>query len=109
MKKTAGQDRVWVGIDWGHTGHAVAVVSDHNKCCEQFGIENGPAGYRALERKLAVYEVAGIAIESTRHALLLFLQDTAHKVYLINPRQSKAWRDTDTISGAKSVRIAARR
>ena len=94
---------VWVGIDWGDQEHAVAIVSAHAEVLDTFGISNTPAGYRALDEQLARYQkVEGVAMEATRHPLLLHLLKKEISLYLINPKMSKAWRDTETISGAKS-------
>lgn len=94
---------VWVGIDWGGKSHAVAVVSETAQEVERFSLPNSPAGFEELEGRLARYgEVRGIVVESTRHVLLLHLMAQAHPLYLINPKLSAAWRDTESLSGAKS-------
>lgn len=102
MSKSKKNQAVWVGIDWGHGVHAVAIVSSGAEAVEDFSIPNTPAGYAQLEKRLAQYGIQGIAVESTRHTLLLHLAEQGHRVYLINPKQSKDWRKADTVSGAKS-------
>lgn len=94
---------VWVGIDWGDQEHAVAVVSAQAELLDTFQVPNTPEGYRMLDERLARQcTVKGVAVEATRHPLLLHLTQRKVPVYLVNPKMSKAWRDTDTISGAKS-------
>lgn len=102
-KQTKTKQEVWVGIDWGHEEHAVAVVSAESEGLDQFCVPNTPAGYRTLDERIQRHgKVRGVAVEATRHALLLHLAEQTVAVYLINPKMSKAWRATDTISGAKS-------
>ena len=94
---------VWVGIDWGDQKHAVAIVAPDGEALEGFWVADSPEGYAQLSERLARYEtVGGIALEATRNMLLLHLHETGYPLYLINPKMSKAWRDTDGVSGAKS-------
>lgn len=103
MNVSKKKTRVLAGVDWGHESHAVAVVSEEGKVLEQFTVTNCPKGYTQMCARLSAYEqVRGIAVESTRHSLLLHLMKQGYVLYLINPKLSKAWRDTDTVSGAKS-------
>ena len=103
MNESKKRGPVWVGIDWGGKSHAVAVVSETAEEIERFSVPNSPAGYEQLERRLAHYgELRGIAVESTRHVLLLHLMAQEHPLYLINPKISAAWRDAESLSGAKS-------
>jgi transposase len=102
-RETKTNQAVWVGIDWGHEEHAVAVASAQAEVLEVFRVPNTPAGYQALDERLARYEaVAGVSVEATRHTLLLHLQERKAVLYLVNPKMSKAWRTVDSISGAKS-------
>lgn len=94
---------VWVGIDWGDREHAVSVVSAQAEALDQFRVPNSPEGYRTLdERVRSVGRVQGVAVEATRHPLLVHLMEQDVALYLINPKVSKAWRSTETVSGAKS-------
>lgn len=103
MQRMKQHLRVWVGIDWGEQEHAVSVVSEQGETQAQFRVPNTPAGYRSLDEQMRrCGAVQGVAIETTRHPLLLHLMTANVTVYPINPKLSKAWRLTDTVSGAKS-------
>lgn len=103
MKTKKQEMRVWFGIDWGDFSHSVSVVSETADLVQRFSLPNTPAGFEELDRHLAAYgEVRGIAVEATRNVLLVHLMGQNHPLYLINPKQSKAWRDTDSVAPAKS-------
>lgn len=103
MNESKKASEVWVGIDWGDEAHAVAVVSPTAEPVEQFGIKNSPEGFAELNERLSRHDIVrGIAMESTRHTLLLYLASLKYPVYLVNPKQSKAWRKTDSVAEIKS-------
>jgi len=103
-KQEMKMDReVWVGIDWGDREHAVSVVSAQAEPLDEFRVPNSPEGYRTLDERVGrLGRVQGVAVEATRHPLLLHLMEQDVALYLINPKLSKAWRSTETVSGAKS-------
>ena len=103
MEKMKRSQDVWVGIDWGEQEHSVSAVSERGETLAQFRVPNTPAGYRMLDERMArCGTVRGLAVETTRHPLVLHLREQGVMLYLINPKLSKAWRLTDTVSGAKS-------
>ena len=102
-KKQYANQKVWVGLDWGDEKHAIAVVTESCEKVAQFTVANTPQGYAKLHERLSAYgEVLGVSIEDTRNMVIEYLKQHSYIIYLINPKMSKAWRETDTISGAKS-------
>ena len=48
--------------------------------------------------------VAGIAVEATRQPVVEHLLSAGFTVYAINPKQSKNWRNCNSVAGSKNDR-----
>ena len=101
-KKEVTQRR-WVGIDWGKSRHAVAVVDDEQQVLARFMVGASLAELRHLGERLRGFSpVGGIAIESTPNPVVCFLQSEGFTVYPVNPKLSKHWREGNSVAGSKS-------
>jgi transposase len=95
--------RRWVGLDWGECSHSVSVVDESRAVVARFEVEATLEGFGVLARELGEAQtIGGIAIESTASLVVPFLLSQGYKVYLINPKMSKHWRESISVAGAKS-------
>jgi len=102
-KAMQGQTRHWVGIDWGRACHAVSVVDDQRALLTQFVAPATLEGLEGLCKRLKPYgAIAGIAIEATADPIVGFLAVRGFTLYLINPKLSKNWRESNSVAGVKS-------
>jgi transposase len=93
----------WAGIDWGDDHHCVHVVDDRAKTKTAFQVEHTDAGLVEMCVRLRAFaNLAGVAIETTRHVVVRALLDAALPVYPINPKMAHAWIKGESVSGAKS-------
>ena len=97
------EQRYWVGIDWGKSTHTVSVVDDRRSSVEQFSIRATLPGFAQLAEKLKRWEpIGGIAIESTRNLVVAYLLGEGYRIYPINPKLSKNWREGNSVAAVKS-------
>lgn len=97
--------RYFVGLDWGESGHAVAVVDERRRVVDQFDV--GPELEelrRLVERLKGMGTIAGIAVEATCHPVRDYLVCLGFAVYSVNPKMSKSWRESNSVAGVKSDR-----
>lgn len=98
----ASEQQVWVGIDWGDQGHVVRAVSEDGKKAFSLTVTHSANGIEQLLGELNTRgPIAGIAVETSRHVLVYALLQAGHTIYAINPKQSHAWRESESVSGAK--------
>ena len=94
--------RLWVGLDWGDARHAVCVLDDSGKEVESFEAPHTAAGLEELVARLRrCGEIAGVAVETTRHLVVHKLLQEGFAVYPINPKLSKCWRDGESVNAPK--------
>ncbi len=97
------KQRCWAGLDWGGAGHAVSVVDDRRQILESFQTGTSLAELEQLAQRLqACGRVAGIAVEATRQPVVEYLLSAGFTVYAINPKQSKNWRNCNSVAGSKN-------
>lgn len=95
--------RCWAGLDWGGSGHAVSVVDDRRRVLASFAVGASLEDLESLSRRLrACGDVAGVAVEATRHPVVGHLLSAGFAVYAVNPKQSKNWRGCASVSASKS-------
>jgi transposase len=93
----------WVGLDWGGESHAVSVVDTERTLVAQFKVGASFRDVQQLAQRLrALGTVAGIAIEATRNPLVGYLLSEGFTIYPVNPKMSKSWRESNSVSGSKS-------
>lgn len=103
MKGKKSSTEFWVGVDWGDTSHAVAVVDGDRRKKQCFEVPHSVPGMEALSKKLAKFHpIRGIAIESSRNLVITHLLEAGYTLYLVNPKLSAAWRENDSVAGCKS-------
>lgn len=101
--KAQVKQQCWVGIDWGKSEHAITIADENQTLLKQFFIPADVKGFNVLLRQLKKHgPVLGVAIESTRNLIIPFLLKHGYPVYSINPKLSKNWRLSNSVSGAKS-------
>lgn len=93
----------WVGVDWGESSHAIAVVDASRRPVAQFDVPHSVAGMKTLDETLAGYRpILGVAIESSRNLIVAYLLESGYILYPINPKLSSAWRKAASVAGCKS-------
>jgi transposase len=99
--------RLFAGLDWGSTGHAVCVVDDCGKIVAQFEVAHDAAGLTELRARLAKVAPAAevpIAIERPSGLIVDALVDAGHVVVPIHPNVVKACRPRYRAAGGKDDR-----
>ena len=97
--------RIWVGVDWGESAHAVAAVDEKRQVLARFKVGTSLEELRRLAGQLrALGTVAGVAIESTDKPVFWFLVSEGFSVYPVNPKLSKNWQGCNSVAGVKSDR-----
>jgi hypothetical protein len=100
--ETAG---CWIGVDWGGKAHTISVVGQDGTRVADFEIPHEAAALKALPERLRGYgPIAGVAVETPRHLLVHVLAQADIRVYAINPKLSKRWRECTGVAGAKDDR-----
>jgi transposase len=94
--------RLFAGIDWASSTHAVCVVDQDAAIRARFEIVNTGKTFTGLVKRLTKLAVAGVAIERGDGPLVEALLDAGLRVVVITPRQVKGLRSRYTGSGAKS-------
>lgn len=103
MKGKNSSTEYWVGVDWGDSSHAIAIVDGDRRKKECFEVPHSVPGLEVLREKLAAFHpIRGIAIESSRNLVITHLLEAGYVLYLINPKLSAAWRKNDNVAGCKS-------
>ena len=103
-EKTKTQDiPYWVGIDWGESEHAVSIVDDARALHAQFKVDASLDGLHRLSSRLRAFgAIAGIAIEATCNPIVQYLYDLDYTIYPINPKMSKNWSASNSVSAIKN-------
>jgi transposase len=88
---------VWVGLDWGDESHGVAVVeAEGGEEVRCFEVKHSPQGLDEVVGELkGCGTVLGVAVESSRHLVVIKLLQANFPVYPINPKVSKKWRESE--------------
>lgn len=95
--------RLWAGLDWGETMHAVSIVDGQRNVVDSFSVGVGLSDLRDLAARLRqAGAVAGIAIEATCHPVVGYLVSEGFTVYPVNPKLSKNWRESNSVCGSKN-------
>jgi transposase len=103
VKSETQSIQYWVGIDWGESEHAVAVVDERRNVLQQFKLAASLEALQDLAVRLhALKSVAGIAIESTRNPILPFLLGEGFTIFPVNPKLSSHWREGNSVGGVKN-------
>jgi hypothetical protein len=99
--------RLFAGLDWGSSGHAVCVVDEQGKIVAQFEVAHDAAGLTELRARLAKLAPAAeipIAIERPTGLIVDALVDAGHVVVPIHPNVVKACRPRYRAAGGKDDR-----
>lgn len=96
------EGRLYAGIDWATTTHAICVVDDDGAIKARFEIPNTGKTFTGLVKRLGKLGVTGVAIERCDGPLVEALLDAGQPVFVITPRQVKGLRSRYSGSGAKS-------
>lgn len=97
--------RLFAGLDWGGSGHAVCVVGEDGTVAAHFEVSHDGEGLRSLRvqlAKLAPSSEIPIAIERPTGLLVDSLVAAGHPVVPIHPNVVKACRPRYRAVGAKS-------
>lgn len=99
--------RVFAGLDWGSSAHAVCAVDESGKIVAHFEVKHdadGLAELRARLAKLAPAAEVPIAIERPTGLIVDALVDAGHVVVPIHPNVVKACRPRYRAAGGKDDR-----
>ena len=99
--------RLFAGLDWGSTGHAVCVVEEGGKVVAHFEIKHDAAGLAELRARLAKLAPSAeipIAIERPTGLIVDALVDAGHVIVPIHPNVVKACRPRYRAAGGKDDR-----
>jgi len=100
----------FIGIDWAHEVHDVALVDENGTVVEHWRSTHDAAGVGALLARMAreggPSEVL-VAVESGAPLLLDQLLEAGYTTYVVNPKQADRYRDRHTVAGAKDDRLDA--
>jgi len=88
---------LWVGLDWGDESHAVvALEAESEVVVKRFEVQHSAQGLDELVGALqGCGKVLGVAVESSRHMVVIKLLQSNFPVYPINPKVSKKWRQCE--------------
>jgi len=98
--------RVFAGIDWSTTLHAVSLVNDVGKVLLKEQVADTSIGFEKLcallvEKSGLLPQQIGVAIEVSRGRLVEGLIERGFSVFGINPKQLDRFRDRFGVAGAK--------
>jgi transposase len=105
---------LFVGDDWSEAHHDVEVQDETGRVLARARLAEGVAGIDRLHTMIATHsdddnvdlEVA-VGIETERGPWVQALVASGYRVHAINPLQVSRYRETHTISGAKSDKVDA--
>lgn len=95
----------FVGLDWGCTGHGIAIVDARGAERGRFTVAHTAEGLAELRRRLARFGPPAelpVAIERPSGLIVDFLVEAGHPVVPIHPNVLKACRSRYRSTGAKS-------
>jgi transposase len=91
----------FVGFDWAHDKHHVAVVDRSGQVMLQLPVEQTAEGWATLREKLASRGQVAVAIETNCGPAVERLLEMGHSVYPMNPKAAQRYRDRKAPSGVK--------
>ena len=90
MERKEKVQECWVGIDWGHEQHAVAVADAGGRIVREWTVAATREGLAALGGAFrGIGKLDGIAIETTSLPICYYLNESGYTVYPLNPKLSK--------------------
>ena len=99
--------RAFGGLDWASQKHNVIVVDPRGKVVEDFEIEHSALGWKKFRERLAPYGAIPFGIETSQGAAVEQLLEAGMKVYPINSKSAKSYRERKAPSGVKDDRLDA--
>jgi hypothetical protein len=107
------QQRMYVGVDWGHSSHAVCVIATDGQVVDERVWKNTPETLDRLcswleEQAHGKPETVWVAIETPTGPVVERLLERRFQVHAINPKQLDRFRDRFTVAGSKDDRLDAR-
>jgi transposase len=94
----------FAGFDWAGDHHDIIIVDASGVLVADFQIEHSAAGWRAWRQQIAAYAKLGVAIETSFGMVVEQLIDSGVRVYPVNPRSAKGYRERRHPSGTKTDR-----
>jgi len=93
--------RAFGGLDWASEKHNVIVVDPRGKVVEDFEIAHSALGWKKFRERMAPYGAIPFAIETSQGAAVEQLLEAGMKVYPINSKSAKSYRERKAPSGVK--------
>jgi transposase len=92
--------KLFVGIDLAKASHCICIMDENGKKIKQLKIKNDQKGFDILYEILKNNEVL-IGLEKGHGFIIEFLKNKNMKLYSINPRIIKRFKETYWVSGSK--------
>ena len=89
------------GLDWASQKHNVVVVDPRGKVVEDFEIAHSALGWKKFRERMAPYGAIPFAIETSQGSTVEQLLEAGMKVYPINSKSAKSYRERKAPSGVK--------
>ena len=99
--------RTFGGLDWASEKHNVIVVDARGKVVEDFEIAHSSVGWKKFRERLAPYGAIPFGIETSQGSAVEQLLEAGMKVYPINAKSAKSYRERKAPSGVKDDRLDA--
>lgn len=99
--------RAFGGLDWASEKHNVIVVDARGKVVEDFEIAHSSVGWKKFRERLAPYGAIPFGIETSQGSAVEQLLEAGMKVYPINAKSAKSYRERKAPSGVKDDRLDA--
>ena len=105
--KTWNEITHYAGFDWAKDHHQVVIVDRLGRIVCEFQFDHSLEGWAKWREQIGTYPALAVAIETNQGAAVEQLLQSAVRVYPMNPRSAKAYRQRKTPSGNKTDRLDA--
>ena len=107
IMKTFAELTHFAGFDWAKKDHAVAIVDRQGQTVAKLSFPHSGAGWAQWREEIKKYPALGVAIETSRGAVVEQLLASGVTVYPMHPKAAQGYRDRQVPSGSKTDEIDA--
>jgi transposase len=94
----------FAGFDWAGDHHDIILVDHSGALVADWRFEHTAAGWQQWRQKIATYPKLGVAIETSFGMVVEQLIDSGVRVYPLNPKSARRYRERQHPSGTKTDR-----
>jgi transposase len=91
----------FAGLDWARSHHDVIVLNRHGSVQENLHFEHTAEGWRKMHELVARYPRLPVAVETSQGTVVEQLLACGARVYPVNPKAAKRYRERHAPSGVK--------